>query len=171
MRVSAWRRLSARASGRAGVASIGGRFGEASGDREAWRRIVVAARTRPMTYVRSRASSHRVSRLPGCLRPALGDAGTHSGSPSDVASGSPVMTCACSRGGSIWRHLYLALCGPTWAVRELVDPATGNPIWRCEMAAAKRGRSAKSGKFVKQSTVRRNPGTTVNETVKKGKKK
>lgn len=35
----------------------------------------------------------------------------------------------------------------------------------------KRGRSAKSGKFVKQSTVKKNPSTTVNETVKKGKKK
>jgi hypothetical protein len=34
----------------------------------------------------------------------------------------------------------------------------------------KRGRSAKSGKFVKQSTVRRNPGGTVNETVKKSPK-
>lgn len=33
--------------------------------------------------------------------------------------------------------------------------------------AGKRGRSAKSGRFVRQSTVKRNPGGTVNETVKK----
>jgi hypothetical protein len=33
----------------------------------------------------------------------------------------------------------------------------------------KRGRSAATGRFVKQSTVRRNPKGTVNETVK-GKK-
>jgi hypothetical protein len=32
----------------------------------------------------------------------------------------------------------------------------------------KRGRSASTGRFVKQSTVKRNPKTTVNETVKKG---
>ncbi|MEU9685692.1 hypothetical protein [Amycolatopsis japonica] len=31
----------------------------------------------------------------------------------------------------------------------------------------KRGRSASTGRFVKQSTVRRNPGGTVNESVKK----
>lgn len=31
----------------------------------------------------------------------------------------------------------------------------------------KRGRSAVSGRFVKQSTVRRNPKTTVNESTKK----
>jgi hypothetical protein len=30
-----------------------------------------------------------------------------------------------------------------------------------------RGRSAKTGKFVKQSTVRRHPDTTVNESTKK----
>jgi hypothetical protein len=36
---------------------------------------------------------------------------------------------------------------------------------------AKRGRSASTGRFVKPATVRRNPGGTVNETVKKGKKK
>jgi len=37
----------------------------------------------------------------------------------------------------------------------------------------KRGRSAKTGKFVKQSVVKRNPSTTVNESIKKkpGKKK
>ena len=39
------------------------------------------------------------------------------------------------------------------------------------MAAGKRGRSAKTGRFVKQSTVKRNPGGTVNETVKRGGKK
>lgn len=31
----------------------------------------------------------------------------------------------------------------------------------------KRGRSASTGRFVKQSTVKRSPKTTVNETVKK----
>lgn len=30
----------------------------------------------------------------------------------------------------------------------------------------KRGRSASTGRFVKQSTVKRSPKTTVNETVK-----
>lgn len=37
--------------------------------------------------------------------------------------------------------------------------------------AGKRGRSATTGRFVKQSTVKRNPKGTVNETVKKSKKK
>lgn len=35
----------------------------------------------------------------------------------------------------------------------------------------KRGRSAITGKFVKQNTVRRNPKTTLNESAKKPKKK
>ena len=35
--------------------------------------------------------------------------------------------------------------------------------------SGKTGRSAISGKFVKQSTVRKNPKTTVNESRKKGK--
>ena len=35
----------------------------------------------------------------------------------------------------------------------------------------KRGRSAATGKFVKQSTVRRSPTTTVNESTGKGKGK
>ena len=35
----------------------------------------------------------------------------------------------------------------------------------------KRGRSAKTGRFVKQSTVKKNPSTTVNEGTKKGGKK
>ena len=35
----------------------------------------------------------------------------------------------------------------------------------------KRGRSSITGKFVKQSTVRRNPKTTTNESTGKGKKK
>lgn len=39
------------------------------------------------------------------------------------------------------------------------------------MATGKRGRSAVTGRFVKQSTVKRSPKTTVNETSKKGKKK
>jgi hypothetical protein len=39
------------------------------------------------------------------------------------------------------------------------------------MAATKRGRSAITGKFVKQSTVARRPRTTTNETVKSSKKK
>lgn len=38
-------------------------------------------------------------------------------------------------------------------------------------SGGKRGRSAKTGKFVKQSTVKRNPGGTVNETVKPKKRK
>jgi hypothetical protein len=37
--------------------------------------------------------------------------------------------------------------------------------------AGKRGRSAVTGRFVKQSTVRRHPHKTVNETVKKNKNK
>lgn len=35
-------------------------------------------------------------------------------------------------------------------------------------SSGKRGRSAISGRFVKQSTVRKNPKTTVNESAKKG---
>lgn len=35
----------------------------------------------------------------------------------------------------------------------------------------KRGRSAITGKFVKQSTVQRNPKTTTNESTKSKKKK
>ena len=39
-------------------------------------------------------------------------------------------------------------------------------------ASGKRGRSASTGRFVKQTTVARNPKTTVNETPKKrGRKK
>lgn len=34
-------------------------------------------------------------------------------------------------------------------------------------SAGKRGRSAISGRFVKQSTVKKNPNTTVNESTKK----
>jgi hypothetical protein len=34
-------------------------------------------------------------------------------------------------------------------------------------ASGKRGRSAITGKFVKQSTVKRSPKTTVNESTKK----
>jgi hypothetical protein len=34
-------------------------------------------------------------------------------------------------------------------------------------SGGKRGRSASTGKFVKQSTVKRNPKTTVNESTKK----
>lgn len=36
--------------------------------------------------------------------------------------------------------------------------------------AAKRGRSAISGRFVKQSTVRRHPKTTTNENTRKPRK-
>lgn len=39
------------------------------------------------------------------------------------------------------------------------------------MAPKKQGRSAISGRFVKQSTVKRNPRTTVNETRSKPKKR
>lgn len=39
------------------------------------------------------------------------------------------------------------------------------------MAAAKRGRSAITGRFVKQSTVRRNLKTTTNESTKKTKRR
>lgn len=38
-------------------------------------------------------------------------------------------------------------------------------------AGGKTGRSAISGRYVKQSTVRKNPKTTVNETRKSSKKK
>lgn len=34
--------------------------------------------------------------------------------------------------------------------------------------SGKRGRSAISGRFVRQSTVRKSPKTTVNESAKKG---
>lgn len=34
-------------------------------------------------------------------------------------------------------------------------------------SGSQRGRSAVSGKFVKQSTVKKNPKTTVNESTKK----
>ena len=39
-------------------------------------------------------------------------------------------------------------------------PGKGGPV-------RKRGRSASTGRFVKQSTVERHPESTVNETVKK----
>ncbi len=38
---------------------------------------------------------------------------------------------------------------------------------RAKPSVGKRGRSAVSGRFVKQSTVRKNPKTTVNESTKK----
>lgn len=38
-------------------------------------------------------------------------------------------------------------------------------------SGGKRGRSAVTGRFVKQSTVRRSPSTTVNERVSRGSKK
>jgi len=38
------------------------------------------------------------------------------------------------------------------------------------MAAGKQGRSAITGRFVKQSTVKSHPKTTVNETKSSGKK-
>jgi hypothetical protein len=38
-------------------------------------------------------------------------------------------------------------------------------------AGGKRGRSAVTGRFVKQSTVRRHPSTTVNERASRGSKK
>ena len=37
-------------------------------------------------------------------------------------------------------------------------------------STGKRGRSAVSGRFVKQSTVKKKPSTTVNESTRKGKK-
>jgi hypothetical protein len=37
-------------------------------------------------------------------------------------------------------------------------------------SGGKRGRSAVSGRFVKQSTVKRSPKTTVNESTKRKKK-
>lgn len=40
-----------------------------------------------------------------------------------------------------------------------------------QMAASKRGRSAVTGRFVKQPTVKRSPKTTINESTKKRKKK
>ena len=39
------------------------------------------------------------------------------------------------------------------------------------MAASKRGRSAITGRYVKQSTVKRSPKTTVNESTKRQKKR
>jgi hypothetical protein len=39
------------------------------------------------------------------------------------------------------------------------------------MATSRRGRSAITGRYVKQSTVKRSPKTTVNESTKKRKKK
>jgi hypothetical protein len=38
-------------------------------------------------------------------------------------------------------------------------------------SSGKRGRSAITGRFVKQSTVRRSPATTVNESARKRSKK
>lgn len=38
-------------------------------------------------------------------------------------------------------------------------------------SSGKRGRSAITGRFVKQTTVKRSPKTTVNESTKIGKKK
>lgn len=38
-------------------------------------------------------------------------------------------------------------------------------------SSGKRGRSAVTGRFVKQSTTKRNPRTTVNESVKGSKKR
>ena len=38
-------------------------------------------------------------------------------------------------------------------------------------STGKRGRSATTGRFVKQSTVKRNPKTTVNESIRNSKKK
>jgi hypothetical protein len=40
-----------------------------------------------------------------------------------------------------------------------------------DSSGSKRGRSAGSGKFVKQSTVQRHPKTTVNESTQSKKKK
>lgn len=40
---------------------------------------------------------------------------------------------------------------------------------RAKGSSGKRGRSATSGRFVKQSTVKRHPKTTVNESTKKKK--
>jgi hypothetical protein len=37
--------------------------------------------------------------------------------------------------------------------------------------SGRRGRSAVTGRFVKQSTVKRSPKTTVNESARKSKKK
>lgn len=41
---------------------------------------------------------------------------------------------------------------------------------RAKSAGGKRGRSAITGRFVKQSTVKKSPRTTVNESPKKRKK-
>lgn len=42
---------------------------------------------------------------------------------------------------------------------------------KSKSGGGKRGRSAVSGRFVEQSTVKKSPRTTVNESTKKGKKK
>lgn len=60
--------------------------------------------------------------------------------------------------------------------RGLVEPHSETPERGDDMPARKssgsgnRGRSAISGRFVKQSTVRKNPKTTVNESASKKKK-
>jgi hypothetical protein len=52
--------------------------------------------------------------------------------------------------------------------REMEDPMPGKKAG--SSGPGKRGRSAVTGRFVKQSTVRRHPNTTVNESTR-GKKK
>ncbi|MET7721781.1 hypothetical protein [Streptomyces mirabilis] len=42
---------------------------------------------------------------------------------------------------------------------------------KASRAGGKRGRSAITGRFVKQTTVRRHPSTTVNERASRGSKK
>jgi hypothetical protein len=41
------------------------------------------------------------------------------------------------------------------------------PAKKGSSSGGHRGRSAKTGKFVTQKTVKKNPGTTVNESTKK----
>ncbi|GGR27430.1 hypothetical protein GCM10010196_21280 [Agromyces mediolanus] len=56
--------------------------------------------------------------------------------------------------------------------RHAALPGPGSHLASCEGSmTGKRGRSAVTGKFVSQASVRRNPKSTVNETVKPAKPK
>lgn len=66
-------------------------------------------------------------------------------------------------------HVTVLSAGPTGSTarRSGGDPDPSSSAGEGRLAmAGKRGRSASTGRYVKQSTVRRNPKTTVNETVK-----
>ena len=54
-----------------------------------------------------------------------------------------------------------------YSVRVAASTFTRKEVTGTVAASGKRGRSAISGRFVKQSTVKRSPKTTVNESAKK----